>query len=892
MSKRFIYLVSIVCLLSIAISAQATPIPVSVDPSVEAVIGDDGNLNPNKSFSSYNLQVSNLLNDISQGRRVTLISYDISGLKKDYQLYANMTLSILGGNSSGKVDIYGVIEDQDNISSGITWKSAPGVKTGQPIGYPVALDEADLTGKLLSFTSPARDVRASVGSAALDDFLNSDTDGTVTLLLAPAGSGVNALMKSSKYSDGGVILEGEITTGKNIVFVSFHGADDAPSAAAAGAGFTEAPDVGYTDLLNADGHNVTRYISTGTPDPNVLNAADLVIVSRSVGSTGYQNDGATAWNSITAPMIIMQGWALRNSRMGYTTGGTMVDITGDVKLAVSDPTHPIFDGIALTNGTMDNAFAGIVTYPTDPNLAALGLSINSDPVNFYGTVLGAIADSSDPNAPANGPVGGMVIGEWWAGAKLTHSGGAGTDALAGHRLVFLTGSRESGGITAETAGMYDLSADGAQILLNAVAYMITPPESKGNIVWVSEWNSNPDTGLPYDQGWIDLLRAGGYVVDANTAGTYVDFTEGKIANLESADMIIISRNSNSGGYAGDVNEVTQWNSFETPIIMMTPWIARSNRWEWINSTSINEYDPETFMDVVAVDHPVFAGITTEAIDTLNIVDVIDENVDLGQNSFIITPDVGNGNLLAQRMDDGSIWIAEWEAGIPCYADSTQIPAGRRMLFTAGGGGGQTAGSMNLNADGQKMYLNAIKYMLAPEPVSIEVENFSFELPGTEKIKGWNGEGVSDTPAEDIPGWASDTAAADSGVESDWPGSTDGVWTGFLMGDDPSIWNLTDHIIAEGEYITFKIDLQDNWTDGGLPDVTISLYYDDAGSRVTVASATVTPLDQSEGGWTEFSVSFANAPGSIGKQLGIEIDNLLASSWIGMDNARVDVISPE
>ena len=707
MCKKF-YLLFIVCLLSIAISAQATPIPVSVDPSVEAVVGDDGNLNPNKSFTTYNLQVSNLLNDINQGRRVTLISYNIAGLKKDYQMFTNMTLSILGGNSSGKVDVYGVIEDQDNISSGLTWNSAPGVKTGLPIGYPVALDEADLTGKLLSFTSPSRDVRASVGSAALDDFLNSDTDGTVTLLLAPAAPGVNALMKSSKYSDGGVILAGEIITGKDIIFVSFHEGDDMPSAAAAAAGFTEAPDIGYTNLLNADGYNVTRYLTTGTPDPNILNAADLVIISRSVGSTGYQNDGATAWNSITAPMIIMQGWALRNSRMGYTTGSTMIDITGDVKLAVSDPTHPIFRGIALTNDTMDNAFAGIVTYPTDPNLAALGLSINYDPVNSYGTVLASISDASEDT----GPVGGMVIGEWYTGAKLTHSGGAGTDALGGHRMVFLTGSRESGGITAETAGMYDLLPDGAQILLNAVAYMVTPPVPKANITWVSEWNSDPNTGIPYDQGWIDLLRAFNYAVDANTAGNFTVLTESKVAELESADMIIISRNSNSGNYASDVNEVTQWNSFTAPIIMMTPWIARSNRWEWVNSTSITEYDPETFMDVVAVDHPVFAGITTEAIDSLNIVDVIDETVDSGQNSFIITPDVGNGTLLASRMDDGSIWIAEWEAGMPCYEGATQIPAGNRMLFTAGGGGGQTAGSMNLNADGQKMYINAVEYMLA------------------------------------------------------------------------------------------------------------------------------------------------------------------------------------
>lgn len=174
---------------------------------------------------------------------------------------------------------------------------------------------------------------------------------------------------------------------------------------------------------------------------------------------------------------------------------------------------------------------------------------------------------------------------------------------------------------------------------------------------------------------------------------------------------------------------------------------------------------------------------------------------------------------------------------------------------------------------------------------IEVENFSFELPGTAKIKGWNGEGSGGTPAEDIPGWASDTAAADSGVESDWPGSTDGVWSGYIMGEDPSVWNLTDQVIGSGEEYLLQVDLQDNWTDGGEPQMVISLYYDDAGTRVTVASETVTPPDQTEGGWTEFSVSFVadDVSDSIGKLLGIEIDNISTSSWVGMDNVRLNLI---
>jgi hypothetical protein len=472
MCKKLIYLVSFVCVLSIAIGAQATPLPVSVDPSVEAIIGTDGIVQPQQSgYTTYDMQIRNTTNH----RRVTLVSYNISGLKKDYQLFANMTLSNLGGPSSGTVDVYGVIESQDNISSKLSWTTAPGVKNFQSIQSSVTLDMADLTDKLLSFKAPALKVRESTGtSQALDDFLNSDTDGVVTFLLAPQKVGTDVLMRTTRYSGGGMILEGEITTGIDIVFVSFHAADDEPSAGAAGAGLTEASDVGYTDLLNADGHNVTRFITTGTPDVNILNAADLIIISRSVNSGNYSNDAATIWNTVSTPMIVMGGYPLRSSRMGYTTGTNMPDTTGDIKLTISDPTHPIFAGIALTDGTMDNPFASVVTYPNDPNIVARGISINDDPANIYGTLLGTIADSSDPNVPANGPVGGMVIAEWPAGAVLTHAGGAGTDILGGHRLVFLSGSREANGINSETAGLYDLYEDGAQMFLNAVVYMVQP----------------------------------------------------------------------------------------------------------------------------------------------------------------------------------------------------------------------------------------------------------------------------------------------------------------------------------------------------------------------------------------------------------------------------------
>jgi hypothetical protein len=247
-----------------------------------------------------------------------------------------------------------------------------------------------------------------------------------------------------------------------VAWVSFHtDQDDAPNGDAADAGFTVAPDKGYTDLLKANGYDVIRTYTSKTPDVNLLNSVDLVITSRSVNSGDYSGDGSAVWNGITSPMIIVGGYPLRNSRMGFSTGASMTDTVGDIALAVNDASHPIFAGIELIDGVMANAFAGVVEYPTDGTLAR-GVSVEMSEINAEGTVLATVATADDPT------VGGRIIAEWQAGATLNNN--AGTDVLGGHRLVFLTGSREADGTSSQTSGLFDLYNDGTTMLLNAVDY--------------------------------------------------------------------------------------------------------------------------------------------------------------------------------------------------------------------------------------------------------------------------------------------------------------------------------------------------------------------------------------------------------------------------------------
>ncbi len=160
-----------------------------------------------------------------------------------------------------------------------------------------------------------------------------------------------------------------------------------------------------------------------------------------------------------------------------------------------------------------------------------------------------------------------------------------------------------------------------------------------------------------------------------------------------------------------------------------------------------------------------------------------------------------------------------------------------------------------------------------------VKNFSFEQPGTDKLSNW----------EEVPFWSSDVIAADSGVESGWPGSTHGDWAGFLMSGDPSVWQLTGAVIEAGEVYTLQVDARDNWSETTPAKLGLFLYYDNAGSRTPVAMAVVDLLGDGQEPWATYTLTFSadDIPASIGNQIGVELINFSATnSWIGIDNVRL------
>ena len=235
----------------------------------------------------------------------------------------------------------------------------------------------------------------------------------------------------------------------------------------------------------------------------------------------------------------------------------------------------------------------------------------------------------------------------------------------------------------------------------AVGFCLISSAHAATIVWVSD-NKTPAAGVAADQAWVDLLVVQGYTVDLsfrNKEGRTLDAT--KIAALNAADLIIVSRDSNSGDY-DDGQEITQWNSITAPILLQIAHIAGNNRWLWLDSGTNNAAQPT----LLAVDtsHPVFNGVPLDANKQVNVLTT--------NTSFLSATAAGNGTLIATRADNGQVWIAEWQAGQAFYTGSTQTPAGPRMLFCSGGTSGVSDGTYNLTADGEKMFLNAVRMLVS------------------------------------------------------------------------------------------------------------------------------------------------------------------------------------
>ena len=216
------------------------------------------------------------------------------------------------------------------------------------------------------------------------------------------------------------------------------------------------------------------------------------------------------------------------------------------------------------------------------------------------------------------------------------------------------------------------------------------PAFCANIIWVDEGAGGFDE-------WKTFLEGNGHTVTNMTGMDTLD--PGKIDAMNASDLVIVSRDTNSGGY-DDAPEPTQWNGLTVPLIQTSSYLIRSSRWLWVNSTG-NPAMSDTDNMLIVESHPIFKGVGS-AGDEIALF--------AGSSNITDSTDGGNGQVLGTHTD-GRLWIVYWEAEVEFYSGAGQSGAAPRMWFGAAGNEDSgLKGGMNLTEDGQKVFLNAIAFL--------------------------------------------------------------------------------------------------------------------------------------------------------------------------------------
>lgn len=224
-----------------------------------------------------------------------------------------------------------------------------------------------------------------------------------------------------------------------------------------------------------------------------------------------------------------------------------------------------------------------------------------------------------------------------------------------------------------------------------------------------------------DDQWRVLIEGAGHNIIEHAAFEDLDVNPAGLDVLNSADLVIFSRDTNSGDY-NEPDEQEAWAEGVTvPMLVMTPFTIRNNRWDFTESSAIQEMDDG--VDVLIAlepEHPLFAGVLDENNEAI----VWDEDAPfLGPDGLeadsidflnIFADDdnrVGNGQVLAVEGSTDVPWIIYWEADSEYYDNSLWTAPAPRLYYSVGSDDDPYSwGEKNITPAGDQIFLNAIAWL--------------------------------------------------------------------------------------------------------------------------------------------------------------------------------------
>jgi hypothetical protein len=273
------------------------------------------------------------------------------------------------------------------------------------------------------------------------------------------------------------------------------------------------------------------------------------------------------------------------------------------------------------------------------------------------------------------------------------------------------------------------------ILLTGLCFtMMAAPAWAVNIAWLSLHDSDttPHANaaaqgftVPPDQGYVDFLRNQGHTV---TRVLTQSPTAAYAANLATYDLIISSRQVNSGDYQ-DEPERQLWHGIAKPMMMMSGYILRNNRLQFFTADDIPDINNQGAVTLTAAQptHQIFQGVTLDGSNNMQYATYpISTPSGLVQRGLSInTSPIRGGTVLATSgtagNGNGGTLIGYWPTGTQLGNYTLAAP---RMSFLSGTRESDPpaqvpiAGMKDLTPAGETLFQNAICFLVAcgPPPV--------------------------------------------------------------------------------------------------------------------------------------------------------------------------------
>jgi hypothetical protein len=256
----------------------------------------------------------------------------------------------------------------------------------------------------------------------------------------------------------------------------------------------------------------------------------------------------------------------------------------------------------------------------------------------------------------------------------------------------------------------------------------------GIVVVVSDSYAPEDTTQTdhCDDPLVAFLEGLGHTVDTSGMGgamkegagsPWTAGNEAKLAALQSADLVIVSRRTNSGAYD---NDRKGWNELATPVILMSGYLTRSSRWGWHTGGSGDATltEDKVFVESGQEGHAFVAGLTSP----IDVFDWPGDPATAPKGVYLPNTDGTSAGTVIGKFD-GRDMILDIPAGTDLDAhngtsDNFCVTGARRAFL--GHWGYDNPGVYDFDdfvtADGATLMANVITEMI-PEPATIALLGF-------------------------------------------------------------------------------------------------------------------------------------------------------------------------